>query len=211
MNTNTFLPAYIWITNSWYCLVVFVVCPQISRPSRLWSKKTGICSCTLKEAGMIYNMRTNFYLSLDAKLVLRDLVISVFRKASSVLVKINNLVYNEESTEFSLQDRNGYSFTLQKYFFWHLQTNEDRFSERRFLKTITILFCYRAFLPTVWCNDNNNNAWQTSVLYGLKDVFHTNCPIGFSKIPWNGHVIYYAILLKETWYGNTQKQPSFHS
>lgn len=66
---------------------------------------------------MIYNMRTSFYLSLDAKLVLRDLVISIFHKAPSVLVKINNLVYNEESTEFSLQDRNGYSFTLQKYFF----------------------------------------------------------------------------------------------
>lgn len=162
-----------------------LVYPKISQPSALWLKNIGICGHTLKEAGEIYSMRPSFYLSLDANLVLRDFVISIFHKAPSVLVKINNLVYNEESTEFSLQDRNGYLFSLQKYFFWHLQANEHRFSERHFLKTITILFFFTEHLYQLYSAfiDNNNNAWQTSVLYGLKYVFHTNCPIELSKIP----------------------------
>lgn len=92
-----------------------------------------------------------FHPCLDANLVVRDLVISIFCKVPSVLVKINNWFYNDR--ELRIQPSAWKWLSTYQHSFWHYQTREYRFLyEKPFLKTLTNSSCCIASSWTIQCH-----------------------------------------------------------
>lgn len=96
-------------------------------------------------------MRPSLIPLFRRKLAVRDLVISVFLQAPSVLVKINNWFYNDRVHRIQPIEMTAYlpcgstsSDTLRPV--------SIDFSLRAPLKAITNLSCYTAFLPSIPCN-----------------------------------------------------------